>query len=573
MPPTESILRGIPGSPGVAIGPAFCFRKPWAKLERQPLAPGGIDKEVERLRSGIMKSAAEIQKVRELAAQRVGLQKSAIFEAQLLMLSDPVLIRAIEERIAHEQIAAESIIAEEFGRQEEALRRSPDSAMQERAADIEDVKLRLLRNLQRGKWIGRIEREAVIVSSFITPADTILFSRSPVLGFATDAGGVASHAVILSRALDIPAVVGLGDVSASIAPGAIVIVDGDEGLIVLNPSDDTLRRYQARRDELRRLTSELGAIASLPAVTADGRRVSLEANLDRVDEIELARRSGATGVGLVRTEHLVIERGRFPTEDEQVEFYRALSERMYPHPVTVRVFDLGSDKVVEGVTEPEENPALGWRGIRMLLDSEEVLLTQLRAILRASALRNLRILLPMVGSIEQFAHARAVLERARAELRAEGARFDDHIKLGAMIEVPSAALLAHEFAIECDFLSIGTNDLTQYTLGVDRANSRVAPLYEEFHPAVIRLIRMVTEAAHREETPVAVCGELASNPLATPLLLGLGVDELSVNCSRLLHVKQAIRSTTIANAERLARAVLTMRTADQIRTILESARG
>ena len=330
--------------------------------------------------------------------------------------------------------------------------------------------------------------------------------------------------------------------------------------------------YGEKLARMRAFTERLSHIAALPATTIDDRHVRLEANLDRETEIADARRAGAEGIGLVRSESILLSRRNFPGEQEQYDYYKTLAERMHPHWVTIRVFDIGADKIVSAFPIEEQNPALGKRGMRLLLENKDILSTQLRAIVRASMHRNIRILLPMITSLEEVWEGRHILEQVKRDLRAEGVIFDEHVPVGVMMEVPSAALIAHDLANEADFLSIGTNDLTQYTLAVDRTNENTANVYEEFHPAVLRLIKEIVDAGHREEAPVAVCGELAGNPLATAMLVGMGVDELSVATSRLLPVKSAIRNLAMSDAERVARTVLSLRTATHVRSYLNDWR-
>lgn len=575
-PPASSIelrLQGLPASPGIAIGPAMCVRRRVPTVAPQAIPADMVEQEVARFRDAMSRSVKELQKIKQTAFDRIGKQASSIFDAQLMMLTDDTVMAAIEATIHRDRIDAENATLTEFSKLERVLLESHDSIFRDRADDIRDMMERIVRNLQRDRIVSTFKGEAVVVAETLSPADTIVLSRNRVLAFVMDGGGLTSHAVILARSLGIPAVIGVRTALDCTEANATIIVDGDTGAVVINPSPATLKEFEEKRERLAQLTARLGEIAGLPAETRDGRPVILAANVDRPEELMLARHAGAQGIGLVRTEMQLVDGTSFPDEDAQTQLYLTLAERMHPHWVTIRVFDIGADKPFLAVQHREPNPALGSRGIRLLLQHPDTFRTQLRAILRASLHRNVRILLPMISRVNEIRETRELLEQAKQELRSAKVAFDEHIPLGVMIEIPSAALIANELAYEADFLSIGTNDLVQYTLAVDRTNESLSHLYEEFHPAIIRLIKEVVDAAHRQETQVAVCGELAGNPLATVLLVGLGVDELSVSPGRLLPVKNAIRHLATSEAERVARAVLAMRSATHIRALLTEWRN
>lgn len=565
---TELHLQGLPASPGIAIGPALCFRRRVPTVEHNVVSPENVETEIQRFQVAIDRSVRELKKIKQSALDRIGRQASAIFDAQLMMITDEALRRAVEHSVRNNYLDAENATLAAFEKLETALVDSADAVFRERAGDVLDLKQRVVRNLQQARLVSKFHGEAVVVAESLSPADTIVLTRNTVLGFVMDGGGLTSHAVILARSMGIPAVIGVRTALSSTSQDSVVIVDGDTGDIVIDPSPATLAEYEEKRERNRQLTARLGEIAGLPTETRDGHPMILAANVDRIEDIALARHAGAQGIGLVRTEMQLANHSGFPSENTQFELYRTLAERMHPHWVTIRVFDIGADKPFLPLQHREPNPALGSRGIRLLLENRDVFRTQLRAMVRASRHRNVRILLPMISRLDEVRQTRELLEEVMRDLRKHGEQFDEHIPLGVMIEVPSAALMARELARESDFLSIGTNDLVQYTLAVDRTNESLAHLYDEFHPAIIRLIRDIVLAGHAEETPVAICGELAGNPLATVLLAGLGVDELSVSPARLLPVKNAIRNLTMPDAERVARAVLAMHSSTHIRALL-----
>jgi len=569
---SEIRLHGVPASPGIAFGPAICMYNAKTDHERKTIPESDVPTEILRATHAFERTQQELQKIKQSAQMRIGAAGAMIFEAQIMILLDPTLASAVAESIKQKSLDAESAVADEFAKLETPLRASQDSRMRERAGDFADLRQRVLRNLQQERTRFKFENESVIVAESLSPADAIELSNNRVLAFAIDGGGLTSHAVILARSMNIPAVIGLRTAANCTDTGAFIIVDGDAGIVIVNPTPETRKTYELKRERIRLLTERLSDIATLPSTTTDSRHIILEANLDRETDIAIARRAGAEGIGLVRTEMMLMNRNDFPNEQEQYLYYKSLAERMHPHWVTIRVFDIGADKIISAFPYDEQNPALGKRGTRLLLDNENIFITQLRAILRAAEHRNVRLLLPMITSIEEIWEAQEIIERVKSDLRRDKEPFDRHLPVGVMVEVPSAALLARGMANESDFLSIGTNDLTQYTLAVDRTNENIAHIYEEFHPAVLRLIMEIITAGHQEETTVAVCGEMAGNTLATALLAGMGIDELSVATSRLLPVKSAIRNVSMSEAERLTRTILTMRTARDVRAYLNEWR-
>jgi len=565
----EVVIKGVAAAPGIATGPAYLYSKVIPEISARAIAPEDVPKEIEQLRTANARAEKELRKVLAFAEQKLGSDSATIFEAQIMILGDTILMGTIERRITDELRNAEYIVSDEISKYKHLMLASTDEYMHERAHDVDDVMNRIIRNIQDQQLYSRLEGTSVIVTETLTPADTVMFSRNQVLGYATDLGGVTSHAALLSRSLKIPAVVGLRHASRMVKTGDTVAIDGYAGTLILNPSPATLATLAAKASRFRAFEEKLAGIAGLPAETLDHKRIELSSNIEFAEEIEFAKVQGSEGVGLFRTESQLVGRSDYPGEEEQAALYAQVADATFPNPVIFRTFDVGGDKLAPNAHH-EENPFLGWRGIRVLLDRPEILLSQLRAILRASARRNVRIMFPMVSSIEEVHRARAYVRQVKEELRAKGIRFDARIKVGVMIEVPAAAMMAEQIAAESDFLSIGTNDLVQYMMAVDRGNGSVATLYQPFHPAVIRTLHHVIEAAHKKHSWVGVCGEMGGDPLATVLLVGLGVDELSVIPPILPEIKKIIRSIKFKDAQRVANKVLTMTHEKDIRDYLSS---
>ncbi len=566
----EVILKGIAAAPGIAIGPAYMYNKAIPRVDEKTLTPKDVTAEIERLRNANARAEKELQKILSFAESKLGPQSAKIFEAQIMILGDGVLMGAIEERIARELKNAEFIVKDEISKYRQLMMAAPDEYMHERAHELDDVMNRIIRNIQDQKLFSRLEGEFVIVSQTLTSADTVIFSRNQVLGYATDHGGVTSHAAILSRSLKIPAVVGLRTATKQIEAGAILGIDGYAGTIAINPSDETRKSLLEKAKRFREFEERLAELAGLPAETLDHRAIELSSNIEFPEETEYVRLQGSAGIGLFRTESLLIGSDRYPTEDEQYEVYKKAADGIFPNAVIFRTFDVGGDKIAPESAE-EENPFLGWRGIRVMLDRPDLFLDQLRAILRASTRKNVRIMYPMVSKLWEVRRAKNLLEQAKAELRGRSIPFDPSIKVGVMIEVPSAAIMAEEIAAEADFLSIGTNDLIQYLLAVDRDNASVAHLFQQFNAAVLRTIKLIIDAGHRRGVWVGMCGEMAGDPVATALLVGLGIDELSVVPTVLPEIKKIIRSFKYRDARRIADKVLTLPNESEIKDFLSIA--
>jgi phosphoenolpyruvate-protein phosphotransferase (PTS system enzyme I) len=565
----EVVIKGIAAAPGIAIGPAYLYSKHVPRVEPKSLKQADIDSEIHKLHAAIARSEKELQKILSFAEQKLGSRDAKIFEAQIMILGDQILMGTIDERIKKELKNAEWVVFDEIGKYKKLMLSASDEYMHERAHDVDDVTNRIIRNIQDQKLYSKLEGEAIVLSETLTPADTVIFSRNIILGYATDMGGVTSHAAIISRSLKIPAVVGLRTATRQIHTGDTIAIDGYAGIIVLNPTEETMEGLRAKAARFRQFEEELVGLAELQAETPDHRKIELSANIEFPEEVEFALQQGSDGVGLYRTESLLLGREAYPTEEEQYQVYKKVANGMYPQPVIFRTFDIGGDKLAPD-SYHEDNPFLGWRGIRVMLDRPELFLTQLRAILRASDRRNVRVMFPMVSKMKEIRAAKEMVARAKQELTSRGIPFDSNIKIGVMIEVPSAAILAEEMAQEVDFLSIGTNDLIQYLLAVDRDNTSVAGLFQQFNPAVLRTIRMITEAGHKRHVWVGMCGEMAGDPVATVLLLGLGLDELSVNPNMLPEIKKIIRSVKYRDARRIAVKILSYSTEDEIKEYLAS---
>lgn len=566
---SETILRGIPAAPGIAIGKVYLYVKDDPISYERALAPEEVQGEIEKLTKAIARSEKELLKILAYAQEKLGEGKSKILEAQILILRDQFLMESLIKRIKDELRNAEYIVSDEIGKYARMMLMARDDYMHERAHDVDDLKNRIIRNMQAGKLVSKFEESAIVVSHSLTPADIVIFSRNAVLGYATDKGGITSHAAILSRALKIPAVLGLGDISRRVNHGDTIILDGYRGIVIINPSLEQISKYEAKRERYLQHEAKLTQLKNLPAITIDNRKIELSSNIEFEEEIEYIIMQGSEGVGLFRSESILINRENIPSEDEQYEVYKLFAERIYPNRIIIRTFDIGGDKIAPNSIE-EANPFLGWRGIRIFLDKPDLLLDQLRAILRASVRNNIAIMFPMVTTVEEVRKAKEYVEIAKTQLEAKKMKFDPNIKVGVMIEVPSAAVTADTIAREVDFLSIGTNDLTQYLLAVDRGNNIISELYQEFHPSLIRTIKYIVDSGHKEKKWVGMCGELAGNPIATPLLVGLGLDEFSVMPTILPEIKKIIRSIKYSNAIELADNILKLSTTEEVKQILIS---
>jgi phosphotransferase system enzyme I (PtsI) len=552
------IRKGIAVSPGVAIAPAIVLDSEQFRIPRRSIEPAEVETELGRFRASLAHAQGEVRDLRARVTSDVGEKLGAIFDVQDALLTDPRLVDEITELIQREHYSAEyavSQILKAYARKFLAL---PNRYMAERVTDVYDVEKRLLRNLigARRESLGRLSEPVIVIAHDLTPSQTAGLDRSKVLAFATDIGGRTSHTTIVARAMGIPAVVGLKTITAELSGGDMVIVDGNRGLVVINPDEATVGRFREAESRFHRMEKELGDLRDLPAVTPDGHEVRLWGNIEFPHEVEVCIARGASGIGLYRTEFLYLDRDDDPSEEDHFQAYAEAIDAAKGRPVTIRTCDLGADKFTHLSGEYDErNPFLGCRSIRFSLQHIGLFKTQLRAMLRASALGPTRIMFPLITNLKELRQAKMLLADVREDLEDEGVLFDPDVKVGIMVEVPSAAIMARHFAQECDFFSIGTNDLTQYALAVDRSNERVASLYTPGHPAVLRLIRTVVEAALENGIEVAVCGEMAGEPIYVPVLLGLGVQVFSVSSATLLEIKKVIRTVPIAQAREVCEKV------------------
>lgn len=561
---SEEIVHGIGVSPGIAIGPAFLFARDTPDVEEYEVSEEELEEELERFEYAVQKSERDLTKIASIAREKLGEASAGIFEAQAMMLRDEALYDAVVEKIRQDHCNAAFATVAIVSKHRQLLQASDNEFFRERANDLLDVQERIVRHLRRGKILSAIEEDSIVVAETLTAADIILFSRRSILGCAMDFSGSTSHVSIMARSLNLPAVVGTHGLSKKVDNGDLIILDGLHGRIIINPTPETVRSYRAQQDRLRDLELQQKKIVPLAARTKEGYRVALRANLEFAEELPLLSTYGAEGIGLFRTEILFLMQGRLAfSEEDQFATYKRIVDAVAPNTTTFRVLDLGGDKMLP-LGHREQNPFLGWRGIRVLLDKPDILIPQLRAILRASAFGPVRILLPMVTSLLEVETFRAIFNAVKGELRATGTRFDENVPVGIMVEVPAVALLIDRFAAVSDFFSIGSNDLTQYTLAVDRGNDLVSHLYQELDPSVLSLIKQTVDAAKRHGIPVGICGEMAGSPRATPLLVGLGLRELSASPVFLPEVKRVIRSMRLSEAEALAEEALRASTAEEV---------
>ncbi len=554
---SENKIAGIAAAPGIVIGQVYLFAKEKIDISKAQITD--IDEAIDNFHEALRISKKELNKIFEFARQKMDEVRAAIFEAQVMILDDPILIENIENRIKKEKIQPEYIVANEISKYQELMIISHESYMKERAHDIEDIKNRIIRNLQKKRWQSKIDSKLIVVSETLTPADTLLFSKREALAFVTDHGGLTSHAAIISRALNIPAVLGTHKATELINDGDIIIVDGFHGYIITNPTEEQINFFTEKQKKLQELQKGLEELKDQPAVTLDGKEIKLEANVDVTGEIDIVLTSNAAGIGLYRTEQILNEIGFFPDEEEQTKIYSKLASRMYPKFLTIRAFDVGGDKFrISDYKEP--NPFLGLRGIRFLLENESIFRSQIRAVLRASENKNIRFMIPMISTIEEVWQTLDIINECKSDLKKEKIKFDNQMKTGIMIEVPSAAVMAKDFSEEVDFFSIGTNDLIQYLMAVDRGNDMVSDLYQEFNPIVIRTIHHIVEAAKHSKIPISICGEMAADTLAMPLLVGLGMDSLSMSPVTIPYAKKIIRGFEYKKAKALAEECLKCKT-------------
>ncbi|MFP8033969.1 phosphoenolpyruvate-protein phosphotransferase PtsI [Escherichia coli] len=565
------MISGILASPGIAFGKALLLKEDEIVIDRKKISADQVDQEVERFLSGRAKASAQLETIKTKAGETFGEEKEAIFEGHIMLLEDEELEQEIIALIKDKHMTADAAAHEVIEGQASALEELDDEYLKERAADVRDIGKRLLRNILGLKIIdlSAIQDEVILVAADLTPSETAQLNLKKVLGFITDAGGRTSHTSIMARSLELPAIVGTGSVTSQVKNDDYLILDAVNNQVYVNPTNEVIDKMRAVQEQVASEKAELAKLKDLPAITLDGHQVEVCANIGTVRDVEGAERNGAEGVGLYRTEFLFMDRDALPTEEEQFAAYKAVAEACGSQAVIARTMDIGGDKELPYMNFPkEENPFLGWRAIRIAMDRKEILRDQLRAILRASAFGKLRIMFPMIISVEEVRALRKEIEIYKQELRDEGKAFDESIEIGVMVETPAAATIARHLAKEVDFFSIGTNDLTQYTLAVDRGNDMISHLYQPMSPSVLNLIKQVIDASHAEGKWTGMCGELAGDERATLLLLGMGLDEFSMSAISIPRIKKIIRNTNFEDAKVLAEQALAQPTTDELMTLV-----
>ena len=557
-------IRGIPTSPGIAIGEAFVYKKAYLKIKRHSL---NAETEIYRFKRALEEVKKQIKELRRKALKEISEKEAAIFDSHLMILEDPAFIDKVKKYIREEGLSAEEAVLRTTKDITAIFETMEDEYLKTRIEDIRDLENQILEKLTGMKGEFRIKKPSVIVAKELLPSDTIKMRKEYILAFVTELGGVTSHVSIIARAMGVPAVVGIRNLTKIIKDGDIVIVDGYRGLIIVNPKEEVLRAYRIKMEEDRIQRERFKKICKLPAITKDGVEFKVAANISEPTEVYLAIENGADGIGLLRTEFLVMNLEKFPTEEEMAKELRRVISRFENKTVVVRTLDIGGDKPVPCLRLPREsNPFLGLRGIRLSLSKKEMFKSQIKAILRNNSRGNIKIMFPMVSLVEEVIEAKKIVKDAIKELESEGVRVG-RTEIGVMIETPSAALMVNELAEYVDFFSIGTNDLTQYTLAVDRTNDQVAYIFDHLHPSILRLIKHVIEIAHKRGKWVSVCGEMASDVDAIPVLVGLKIDEFSVAPLFIPKIKGIIRSITYSGARRVAIKALRMRTANEVREL------
>ena len=560
-------IRGVGVSPGIRVGKVFLLNREGSFVPRWRISKGEVGRELARFQKAVDRAKKKVIQVRDKVSRKMGERYADILSAHLLVLEDVSLIEETKQQIRKREMNAEYIFTRVIDGIAEKLSALDNEYLKGRSADIRDVGRRVLNNMAGGekKALSDVKGEAIVIAHDISPSDTATMRKENILAFATDVGGKTSHTAIMARATEIPAVVGLRNITEEARECDTIIVDGTEGVVIINPDEETLTKYQEKDLDLKTYEKEFEDSIPLPAQTRRGHQVKLSANIEILEEIPLILSHGAAGIGLYRTEFLYINRQKLPTEDEHYEAYKSVAEKMAPYSVTIRTFDIGGDKFISQFQIPKEMCLFrDSRSIRPCLEHPEIFKVQLRAILRAAVHGELRVMYPMISRIEELRTANEILNAAKDELRRSGIRFNEGIRVGAMIETPSAAMTADILAKEVYFFSIGTNDLVQYSLAADRVDEQRLQPYEPVHPAILRLIKMVIDTAHKRGIPVSICGEMAAEPAYIPILLGMGLDEFSMSAIAIPVAKRVLRSITMTEARHIARESLTMSTAEEV---------
>ncbi|MDD5422935.1 MAG: phosphoenolpyruvate--protein phosphotransferase [Candidatus Omnitrophica bacterium] len=563
----ETALKGIPASPGITIGKAFLFGREQYTISRRNIKDEHIPSEIKRFKDALVQTKNEIIDIKKRISEEMGVEHAQIFSAHLLVIDDSMLIEEVVSRLKREKLSIEYVFQDVLKRYIKVFSEMDDEYLKERISDINDVGRRILKNLIGAKEdiLSNLKEKVVVVAYDLSPSDTATMHKKNVTAFATDIGGRTSHTAIMAKSLEIPAVVGLETLTKKVENGDEVIIDGTHGFVIINPSAKTLKKYEQDKERFAVIEKHLLELKNQPSITLDGKSIQLSANIEVPEDVASVIAHGATGIGLYRTEYFYMNRKDLPTEEEQFKAYSSVAKKMKPNSVIIRTLDLGGDKFLSQLDVPQQmNPFLGWRAIRFCLARPDIFKAQLRAILRASAFGKLKVMYPMISGVEELRQANTLLEEAKKDLKKEAVEFDEDIEVGAMIEVPSAALTSDILAREIDFFSIGTNDLIQYSLAVDRVNEKIAYLYEPAHPAVLRLIKNVIENGHNAGVWVGMCGEMAGDIVMTIVLLGLGLDEFSTSPIAIPEIKRIIRSVTIRQAKEIAQEAMTLSTGKEV---------
>ena len=562
----NNLIKGIPASPGIAIGKAFLYKENNLEiLEKSILSK---EEELERLIKGREVAKKQLEEIKENTLKKLGKDKADIFEGHITLLEDEELFSEIDSKISEKKCSAEFALSEAIEEYANMLANLEDAYFKERAGDLRDIGKRWLYGVMNVQVadLSKLEPETIIVARELNPSDTAQINLENVLAFVTEIGGKTAHSSIMARSLELPAVVGVGTVLENLEDNQILIVDALNGEVIVNPNEETLKIYREKRENFLKEKEELKALKDKEAVSKDGTKVDVWGNIGSPNDLKGIISNGGFGIGLYRTEFLFMEKDSFPTEDEQFEAYKIVAEGLKGYPVTIRTMDIGGDKSLPYMELPqEENPFLGWRAIRVCLDRQEILKTQFRALLRASKYGQIKIMLPMIMDIEEVRKAKAIFENCKNELREKGIEFDEKIMLGIMVETPAVAFRAKHFAKECDFFSIGTNDLTQYTLAVDRGNEKIANLYDTYNPAVLQAIKMLIDGAHEGGIKISMCGEFAGDENAVAILFGMGLDSFSMSGISIPRVKRILMKLDKKECEKLVERILELSTASEIK--------
>ena len=570
----KELIKGIAASPGIAIGKAFLYKE--TKLEIVEKSSLTKEEEIERLLKGREIAKAQLEEIKENTLKKLGKDKADIFEGHITLLEDEELMSEIDSKISSEKYTAEFALNEAIDEYATMLGNLEDAYFKERAGDLRDIGKRWLYGVMNTKVVdlSKLEPETIIVARELNPSDTAQINLENVLAFVTEIGGKTAHSSIMARSLELPAVVGVGAILEKLEDNQIIIVDAVKGEVLVDPNEETIKEYQAKRENFLKEKEELKKLKDKEAISKDGIKVDVWGNIGSPNDVKGILSNGGFGIGLYRTEFLFMEKDSFPTEDEQFEAYKVVAEAMNGYPVTIRTMDIGGDKSLPYMELPqEENPFLGWRAIRVCLDRQEILRTQFKALLRASKYGQIKIMLPMIMDIEEVRKAKKIFEECKAELREKGIEFDEKIMLGIMVETPAVAFRAKSFAKECDFFSIGTNDLTQYTLAVDRGNEMIANLYDTYNPAVLQAIKMLIDGAHAGGIKISMCGEFAGDENAVALLFGMGLDAFSMSGISIPRVKRVMSKLNKKDCEALVEKILDFTTAEEIKKEVKQFMG